>query len=162
MVDTNVPIAANGGTVDPTDRKPARACQLAAIEFLEELLDKGKVLLDRCGSIQEEYWRYLGPEGQLGVGDHFLLQVWNSHPDRIARINLPRKDDGEFEDVPQQLIEEGFDRNDRKFVALAVREEASIANATDSDWLNFAALLDENHITVENLCGCNREEWFER
>lgn len=161
VVDTNVPIVANGGAADPTDRKPTKACRLAAVEFLEALLDKGKVLLDRCGKIQGEYLRHLNPSGQLGVGDQFLLQVLRGHPDRIARISLPRRHDGEFEDVPQQLIEQGFDRSDRKFVALAVREKASIANATDSDWLNFSTLLDENHIAVRNLCGCNREDWFE-
>ncbi len=161
VVDTNVPIAANGGTTDSADRKPAKACRLAAVEFLEELLEKGKVLLDRCGDIQEEYLRHLDPQGQPGVGDQFLLQVLNSHPDRIERINLPRNDDGEFEHVPRQLIEQGFDRNDRKFVALAVRGAASIANATDSDWLNATAVLHQNHVIVENICGCDREEWFE-
>ena len=161
VVDTNVPIAANGGTTDATDRKPTKACRLAAIEFLEELLDKGKVLLDRCGNIQKEYLRHLNPKGQPSVGDQFLLQVLNSHPDRIVRVSLPRRNNGEFEDVPQQLIEQRFDRNDRKFVALAVRGEASIANATDSDWLTFAAVLNQSHVTVENICGCNREEWFE-
>ena len=93
--------------------------------------------------------------------DQFLLQVLNSHPDRIVRVSLPQRNDGEFEDVPQQLIEQGFDRNDRKFVALAVRGGASIANATDSDWLTFTVALNQSHVTVENICGCHREEWFE-
>lgn len=74
-MDTNVPIIANGRP-DPSNggRAPSPACRLSAIDFLEETLERRRVLLDRAGEIQSEYHRYLSPRGQPGVGDRFYLQ----------------------------------------------------------------------------------------
>ena len=65
VVDTNVPIVANGRP-DPSNggRTPAPTCRLAAIDFLEETLARRRVLLDLAGEIQGEYRRYLNPRGQ--------------------------------------------------------------------------------------------------
>jgi hypothetical protein len=75
VVDTNVPIVANG-SADPNDaRPPSVACRIAAVTFLQELVKAGTVLLDLEGLIQEEYRRYLSPRGQPGVGDRFYQVI---------------------------------------------------------------------------------------
>ncbi|SRR6266851_3589785 len=85
-VDTNVPIVANGSP-DPKDQaySPSPRCRLAAVEFLQDLLRRGCVILDLAGEIQTEYHRYLSPRGQPGVGDRFYLAVL------IARLVASRE-----------------------------------------------------------------------
>ena len=77
VVDTNVPIVANGRETDAS-----LDCRLAAVEFLNVLCARGKTILDLAGEIQEEYHRYLHPRGQPGVGDQFYRMVLNSAPSR--------------------------------------------------------------------------------
>ena len=161
VVDTNVPIVANGRP-DPKDaRPPSVDCRVAAIVFLQNILKSGRILVDLAGEIQGEYRRYLNARGQPGVGDRFYLEVLRSEPQRIERIELPRRADGEYVDLPQALIDAEFDPSDRKFAALARRENVPVANATDSDWLNHRSTLEANGIAVNFLCGCDRRVWFE-
>jgi hypothetical protein len=60
----------------------------------------------------------------------------------------------------QALIDANFDPSDRKFAALARREQVSVANATDSDWLDHRVTLNDNGIRVTFLCSCDRTTWF--
>ena len=162
VVDTNVPIVANGRP-DPKDMEPPSVfCRIAAVKFLQELLTSGKVLIDLAGEIQAEYRTYLRPSGQPGVGDRFYHAVLNSAPHLVERIELPKRDDGEYADLPQALIDANFDRSDRKFAALGRREQAPVINAIDSDWLNHRATLDDNGICVKFVCGCDETKWFTR
>lgn len=159
VVDTNVPIVANGPA--PNDESPPSAeCREAAVRFLMDVLKSGKILLDFAGEIQNEYRTYLSPSGQPGVGDRFYQAVLNSAPRQIERIDLPKRDDGEFADLPQALIDANFDPSDRKFAALARREQVPVFNATDSDWLDHRATLNDNGIQVAFLCGCDKATWF--
>lgn len=158
-MDTNVPIVANG-RADREGVIPSIACRIAAVEFLKDLLASGKVLIDLAGDIRAEYRNHLNPSGQPGVGDRFYLEVLNSAPHMIERIDLPKRDDGEFVDLPQALIDANFDRSDRKFAALARREQAPVVNATDSDWLQHRATLVANGIRIEFVCGCDQTKWF--
>jgi hypothetical protein len=165
VVDTNVPVVANYDQTSPTssrgDRIPTISCQLKAIEALLEAIEKYCILLDIEGSIQDEYGRQLNPRGQPGVGDRFYLEVINSAPGRIERVELRKREDGEYEKLPQRLIDCGFDRNDRKFAALAKQEGAAVFNAVDSDWIDHADSLRSEDIIVNNLCGCDRRDWFQ-
>ena len=137
-------------------------CRLAAIEFLQEVLAGGCVVLDLAGEIEAEYHRYLSPHGQPGVGDRFYLEVLNSAPGRIERVPVPKGDDGEYEDFPQAAELASFDVSDRKFAALARRAGIPVANATDLDWLIYCAALAANKILVQFVCGCDRRAWFTR
>lgn len=161
VVDTNVPIVANGRP-DPSNggRAPSVACRLAAIDFLEETLATRRVLLDIAGEIQAEYRRYLSPTGQPGVGDRFYQQILMSAPVRIERLELPRDTAGAYEHFPDDPALCGFDPSDRKFAAMARLAEAPVANATDTDWLHHNAALAANGITVRFVCGCDSPEWF--
>jgi hypothetical protein len=160
VVDTNVAIVANGQSERPEERPPTVHCRAAAVSFLMEVLGSGKILLDLDGEAQNEYRRYLNPRGQPGVGDRFYLAVINSSPERVERIELPLRNDGEYADLPQPLIDIGFDPSDRKFAALAKKGNAPVANATDSDWVNDAATLKACGIKVQNVCGCDKTKWF--
>jgi hypothetical protein len=155
-----VPIVANGP--NPADRGPgpAAACRLAAVEFLQDVLARGCVVLDLAGEIEGEYHRYLNPRGQPGVGDRFYLAVLNSAPGRVERVAVPRTADGGYEDFPACQGLARFDRDDRKFAALARRERIPVANATDSDWLVLCANLEAYGISIHFVCGADRRVWF--
>ena len=158
-IDTNVPVVANGR--DDRERPLALECRAAAVHFLQDVLvNKGeRVVLDAEGKIEAEYRRYLRPSGQPGVGDRFyrtVLQDWK----RCERVNLPKRGDGEYADLPQAVIDAGFDPSDRKFAALARREGIPVVNAVDSDWLDAKEVLAKNGIRVKFLCSCDAARWF--
>ena len=160
VVDTNVPIVANGRSEDGEARPPSLACREATVLFLLRVVTSERVLLDQGGEIQAEYRAHLRPSGQPGVGDRFYQVVLQSSPDRVRRVDLPRGSDGEFENLPTSLRAIGFDPSDRKFAALAHQEAAPLANATDSDWINDAETVEQAGIRVHNLCGCDPQNWF--
>jgi hypothetical protein len=160
VVDTNVPIIANGNP-DPGDaHPPSIACRMAAVTFLMDILNTGTVLLDLEGLIQAEYRGYLRPSGQPGVGDRFYQVVLHSSPALVERVALPKRADGEYAHIPQSLIDRNFDVSDRKFVALALSQNVSVYHATDRGWINHATALADEQVQVEHLCGCDMKQWF--
>ena len=161
VVDTNVPIVANGRP-DPSKggRSPSLTCRLAAIDFLEETLKTRQVLLDLGGEIQAEYRQHLNPHGQPGVGDRFYLQMLMSAPRHVERLELPRNEAGSYYDFPNDIALSSFDQSDRKFAALARRAHAPVANATNSDWLHHRTVLEKHGIKMLFVCGYVSQEWF--
>ena len=160
VVDTNVPIVANGRSYSDNARPPTVDCRTQAVRFLLKLVDRGTVLLDSDGAIQDEYRRHLNPRGQPGVGDRFYQVVLHSAPHLVERVDLPKRADGEYTDMPQDLIDAGFDPSDRKFVALARQQNVPVINAIDSDWIEHAAMISALKIDVRNLCGTDDTKWF--
>jgi hypothetical protein len=160
VVDTNVPIVANGRREPRDPRPPSPVCRLAAVKFLQRTLETGKIFVDLAGAIQAEYRTYLNPHGQPGVGDRFYLAILNSAPHMLERVDLPRRTDGEYAACPQSLIDAGFDPSDRKFAALAKQQRATVANATDSDWLQHRLLLEAEAVKLHFVCGCDESRWF--
>ena len=160
VVDTNVPIVANGRSDSKEARVPAIECRIAAVQFLQRLIASGRLVLDLAGDIQAEYRRYLKPTGQPGVGDRFYQIALQSAPHLIERVDLLKRADGEYASLPQSLINAGFDPSDRKFAALARQEGIPIYNSTDSDWIEAAAVLAEESIEVRHLCGHDVNTWF--
>ena len=126
-----------------------------------KLVKDGQVLLDLAGEIQAEYRRHLHPSGAPGVGDRFYQEVLRSSPLIVERVYLPRRPDGEYVDVPQTVIECGFDPSDRKFVALAHRENVPVFISTDTDYVEHQVVLSASGIQVSYLCGCDPARWFE-
>lgn len=161
VVDTNVPVVANGRDPNNGGKQVSIDCQLAAVTFLTTLMKSDKVFLDDANEIQEEYRRNLNPAGQPGLGDRFLQEVFYSSPARVERVALPKSENGEYQDLPQALIDAGFDPSDRKFAALAKRQGVPVANSVDSDWLHHQQLLLDNGITVDQLCGQLETAWWE-
>ena len=156
VVDTNIPVVANGRRTNASIN-----CRLAAIEFLNVLLHRGRIVLDLGGDIQREYHRYLEPRGQPGVGDRFYQMILNSAPSRVQRIDLPKNPaTGEYHDFPNDPKLFGFDRDDRKFAAAARKSGIPVANATDSDWLDYKSVLNANGISIHFVCGCDPVSWI--
>ena len=74
VVDTNVPIVANGKS-DQADPN----CVIACIDALFEIHDQGMIILDDARLILQEYMRHLSLAGQPGAGDYFMKWVWSVH-----------------------------------------------------------------------------------
>ena len=161
VIDTNVPIVANGRSDKAGDPPASFACQMAAVQFLGDFFQHNHIVVDTGGEVRAEYHRYLNPTGQPGVGDLFYLEVLKSHPSKIEIIDLPKRDNGEYLDCPKSLIDSGFDVSDRKFVALAKRSGGTVAHAVDRGWIIHAVDLKQNGIIVNSLCGCDINRWFD-
>lgn len=161
VVDTNVAIVANGRLKDAGDRPPSIMCRKAAVEFLVQVVECGTALLDRDGAVSAQYRRYLSARGQPGIGDRFYQMTLQHSPRSVEYIELPKRADGEYSDLPQPLIDAGFDPEDRVFAALAIRENVPVFNATDSDWVEHAGVLSACAVKVKNLCGCDPTRWFQ-
>ena len=147
VVDTNVAIAANGRKTHADEQ-----CQLACVRKLS-LAAREVVAIDDTGLVLEEYRKHLNFSGMPGVGDVFFKHVFdNQFQDRrVRRVAVTPSEDGGrgFEELRR---ENTFDPSDRKFLAVAVVAEAIVLNATDSDWGEQRALLDELNVEVDQIC----------
>jgi len=153
VVDTNVPVVANGRShqADPD-------CVIACIQALAEIRDQGVIILDDALLILKEYMRNLSMSGQPGPGDFFMKWVWTiqAHPDHCRQVPVtPRTDDPtNFAEFPNDTDLARFDRSDRKFVAVALASGSTpyILNAVDSDWAEYYPALKRNGIRLKFLC----------
>ncbi len=148
VVDTNVAIVANGGSRTHADER----CRLTCVERLEYLVNHDTIAVDETGLMLGEYADHLSWSGAPGVGDMFFKHlVDNQHlVHRVRRVLVTPCDDDRkgFEELPWNA----FDPSDRKFLAVAVVADAAILNATDSDWEEQAALMDELGVEIDQLC----------
>ena len=158
VVDTNVPVVANGRDTDQADE----ACQLACIKAIVEVQESGRVVLDDQGTppevigdyrtILDEYKDRLIFRGEPGVGDSFFKHIYNNQyiEDYVRRVPITAIDDDKrgFKELPQNSL----DPSDRKFLAVAAVAKAPIINAVDRDWDEQQALLDRLSIEVTQLC----------
>jgi len=151
VVDTNVLIVANQGADHVTPE-----CIIAAIDALSALRRSGVVALDDGGLILDEYFARASLAGQPGVGDAFLRHLYdNLYNEAVCRlVTVTPIEDGSFAEFPQKERLAGFDRSDRKFVAVALRcnPTAEVLNATDTDWWHHRDALEENGVQVRFLC----------
>ena len=147
VVDTNVPIVANGCAPQADDQ-----CRASCVGKLGYLMEQGTVAIDDKDAILKEYIANFSRSGGRSVGDQFFIHVINNRYDetRVQRIAVTPIDDERrsFEELPENT----FDRSDRKFLAVAVSAEAVILNATDSDWGEQRELMDGLGVKVEQLC----------
>lgn len=153
VIDTNVPVVANARN-SQADLNCVRAC----VEALQRVHDQGVVLLDDRQLIMQEYMKNLSLSGQPGLGDLFMKWVWTiqAHPHHCRQIPItPRQDDEtNFVEFPNDPDLAGFDRADRKFVAVALASNSrpEILNAVDSDWAHHHSALRRNGVHVTFLC----------
>lgn len=147
VVDTNVAIAANGRNThaDPD-------CQRACIKELLTVCQDKVIVIDDLGLIFDEYKQNLHFGGTPGVGDMFFKHVYNHqyNPRHVKRVSVTLCDDDNrgFEELPQNRL----DKSDRKFLATALKAQAAILNATDSDWSEHDALTSQLGVRVLQLC----------
>ncbi len=149
VVDTNVLIVANGRDDTPADLK----CELACVEALQSAkAGKQLVLLDTFDLIIDEYRDYCRQSGEPGVGDEFFKYL-NDHQHstkKVIHISIQETpdEDGGFANLPANT----FDRDDRKFLAVAEAGDGRVVNATDSDWSEHADFIDSLGVHVCELC----------
>ncbi len=156
VIDTNVPVIANNlsGEANPD-------CVISATITLHEAISNGIIFLDDAGEILKEYRRQrLNFSGRPRVGDRFFRLVARNYGGKVRRISVKKRGDGEYEDVPQAIIDSGFDRSDRKFIAVALKSGSKIHVATDSDWVEQESVLEENGVEIVFLCGRDKSQWY--
>jgi len=152
IVDTNVAVVAN--------KKHERAtgeCVAACARRLEEIEQQHVVVIDDNWHIIREYQNNLSSDGQSGVGDAFLswLLTNRANPARCELVHIsPGLEEDTFDEFPSDSALAGFDRRDRKFVAVCLAHEARppILNAVDPDWWEYREPLRANGIEVQFLC----------
>ena len=147
VVDTNVPIVANGRAPQADDQ-----CRSSCVGKLGYLMEQGTVAIDDKDAILTEYIANFSRSGGRSVGDQFFIHVINNRYDetRVQRVGVTPIDDERrsFEELPENT----FDQSDRKFLAVAVSAKAVVLNATDSDWGEQRELMDGLGVKVEQLC----------
>ena len=154
IVDTNVALVANGKM-----KKASGYCEVSCIDKLLEITGgKLKLALDDQRRIIDEYRNKLSPDGQPGVGDAFLKWVeinW-ANPKRCVRVPITpiEGSETEFKEFPDDPALQNFDRDDRKFIAVALAhfEKPPILQAMDKQWWELRDALHRNCVKVEFIC----------
>lgn len=153
VIDTNVPVVANGG------HESGPRCQLEAIRVIREITAGGGLVLDTGGRIFSEYQTYLSFSGQPGVGDEFFRWVhdfqWRDEYCTRVMLTPTAADPDDFVEFPSTTPGlETFDRADRKFIAVAVANGAhtEVVEATDGEWWECREAFSEAGITITFIC----------
>lgn len=154
VVDTNVPIVANGRRSEQADSD----CVMACIEALQAIYEQGVIVLDSGMDILTEYMQNINMSGQPGPGDAFMKWVWHVQADetKCERVSLTLRNDGsgDYTAFPNNTELMDFDRSDRKFVAVALasKNNPDILNAVDTDWADHHAALLAVGLSIVFLC----------
>ncbi len=160
VIDTNVPLTANGGE--------NYKCRLACIDTINELMRSGHLVIDDKFRILKEYMNKLSSSGQPGVGDAFLKWALTNqaNPTRCTHVEITPKleDSRDFEEFPSDEALSNFDPADRKFVAVSCAhpERPPILQATDSKWWSLREALAASGVNVFFLCPEHIEELHKR
>ena len=151
VVDTNVAVVANGGHDGADD-----ACLSRCVAELGRIQLDCRLWLDDDWLILREYLKYLDPRGLAGPGDAFIKWVLNNQGNEahIGRIAITPDTEREFVEFPDDPELASFDRDDRKFVAVALASGTSppIVNASDRDWWEHREALQVHGIEILFLC----------
>lgn len=156
IVDTNVPLKA--ANTHPSDKLDAKCC-MACLTFIQELMQSDHiVVLDADHEILKEYSNNLTSHGQPTVATQFLMWIQrnlslrnNSH---VELQKLTVTGDREYAEFPQTSALDGFDRSDRKFIALsnAHPQHPYIIEGSDSLWWGFKTVLDSLGLHIIFVC----------
>ncbi len=154
IVDTNVPVVANGEW-----GQDFKKCEETCINRLEQIMrGETKLVLDADWIILDEYSKNLSSSGKPGTGDRFLvwcLRNWAT-PEQCDLVSITSVEnlETEFKEFPDDPALQKFDPDDRKFVAVACAhcEEPPILQAVDSQWLDFRDVLLQHDVRVQFIC----------
>ena len=161
VVDTNVAVVANR---DSPQASPN--CENACINRLARIIrGEDKLVLDDNWKIIGEYTQNLRSTGEPGAGDRFLLWVLRNQSGQcdLVPITPINNSETEFQEFPTDSALDGFDRDDRKFIAVVRAHSASppILQAVDSQWWGFRHALHQNGVTVEFICQADIQKLHE-
>ena len=151
IVDTNVPIVANGKS--HANRECVRSCSRA----LNTLVESGRVAIDDDWRIIQEYRGYLCDSGQPGLGDLFFkwLLTNRTNPKKCVLVPItPHAAEHTYIEFPDTDALENFDRDDRKFIAVAVAvgRHNVVLQAVDSEWWQVRDAMLDAGVNVYFLC----------
>jgi len=159
ILDTNVLIVADGRT----PQAPA-SCVVACAEALEAATHD-VVWLDTAGEILQEYQNNLNRTYPLGVMATFFVELQSNLgvPERCRSVSLTHNADRVYEEFPEDPALVGFDRSDRKFVAVALAcgVNPDVLNAVDSDWWHYRAALAAGGVKLIFVCPDLIDRWQE-
>lgn len=148
MMDSNVARVANG---DAEQAGPT--CVEACVERMERIVTAGRLVLDDEYRILKEYPT---TTGQVRAGHAFTKWAWKNchHPKRCMLVVIQPDGQRGFEEFPDDDELAGFDRQDRKFVAVAIGsgESPPVLNAADTDWRDYRDALSRHGVIVEFVC----------
>ena len=154
IVDTNVPLVANGRADQASED-----CVETCIDILMQITGGNvKLVLDDQRRIIGEYRNKLNPGGFPGVGDAFLkwAEINWVNPQQCDLVSITPIDDLEtdFQEFPTDSALADFDPDDRKFIAVALThsEKPPILQAVDSGWWNYRDALRQNGVTIDFIC----------
>jgi len=125
---------------------------------LEEIKASGTIVLDDNGKILTEYQKNLDRRQQPGAGYAFLKWVYQNlyNTERCKQVPITSvQDDNEnFLEFPTDPALANFDRDDRKFVAVARAhpQHPPILTAIDTDWWESRHALSNNGVQLDFLC----------
>lgn len=152
VVDTNVPVCANGQS------SFSDTCALACIREIRAVTKDGRLLLDSGHRIFAEYLRNLSLSGQGGLGDAFMKWVHDNRfvESRCTLVSITPVDGGaeHYVEFPSTAGLAAFDPADRKFVAVVFAHGGNpeILQATDSKWWTLRGELSAAGATVRFVC----------
>ena len=163
IIDTNVPLTANGvSSMSPQ-------CRLNCIEFLEDFIENGFLVLDDGFKIIGEYMNKLPTSDDDVVGDVFLEWVLTNknNPAKVEMVKItPTKEKNKvwFDEIPEGIGLDDFDPSDLKFIAVAFKhpEKPPIAIAADCKWIGIKDVLSNKGLQAIFLCEEELEEIWER
>ena len=172
IIDTNVIVVANTeiredengrliavGMADHATPDCIDTCQ----NRLTQILSGGtKVVLDDKERIIGEYRRNVEGSRQNRAGDLFwawLMRIqWSPEKCAMVRITPLQGNGTEFEEFPEDAALNDFDKDDRKFIAVAMayardyQQTAPILQAVDTKWEDFIEALQRHGVEVEWIC----------
>lgn len=148
VVDTNVLVVANGW-----DTHVEASCQLRCVDELARISREEVVCVDDKSLIMGEYERRTNQKGQAGPGTVFFKQIWQKMGDsNRVRVVPVEPRDTEGRDFSDPILPPNNLKKDAKFLAVAVKADALIVNASDSDWDEHRELTDRLDVGIRQLC----------
>jgi hypothetical protein len=153
VVDTNVPVTANGAHAGASTD-----CTAACGRALQQVMNGGHLFVDSAGGIAAQYRNNLAAFRDLRPGNAFLkwflTNEWN--PARVTRVALTPKEGQpqDFIELPKPLKEVRYDPSDRVFLAVSAAhpEHPPVLQALDSKWWGWREALHDAGIPVHFLC----------
>ncbi len=151
VVDTNVPLIAQGGS------HMSISCEEACALFIELFLRGRQVLvIDDNYELIGEYMDQISTSGPVNFANRFLKWLFEnqSNPHRVKQVKINLYGGGSYEEIPENLTELNIDPSDFKFIAVAISNQgkASIAEASDSKWIGWEKALNDLGVRVVFLC----------
>ena len=150
IIDTNVPLkAANTHPKDDIDRNCSQSC----FSFISTLMkSKDKIIvLDSGREIVKEYEKNIDIHSERSVASEFLMWIYrNNLNGKICLQEITKTGENTYAEFPESPKLIGFDRSDRKFVALAKAHPSNpnIYNGSDTDWWDYREAQEEEGIHI--------------